>query len=76
MTEMATTRKSKGKLNDLVIGKDGLVQTAVIGVGGFLGVGQKDVAVAPTQLKLSVRSDGCRTVLKRKNAAVHVNHCT
>ncbi|PSH68258.1 photosystem reaction center subunit H [Phyllobacterium brassicacearum] len=47
-----------GKLNDLVIGPDGMVQAAVIGVGGFLGVGQKDVAVAPDQLKLSIRSDG------------------
>lgn len=47
-----------GKLNDLVIGPDGMVQAAVIGVGGFLGVGEKDVAVAPNQLKLSTRSDG------------------
>jgi hypothetical protein len=50
--------ESIGKLNDLVIGPDGTVQAAVIGVGGFLGVGQKDVTVAPTQLKLSMRSDG------------------
>jgi hypothetical protein len=50
--------ESIGKLNDLIIGPDGMVQTAVIGVGGFLGVGQKDVAVAASQLKLSIRSDG------------------
>jgi len=50
--------ESIGKLNDLVIGPDGMVQAAVIGVGGFLGVGQKDVAIAASQLKLSVRSDG------------------
>lgn len=47
-----------GKLNDFVIGPDGMVQAAVIGVGGFLGVGAKDVAVAANQLKLSTRSDG------------------
>lgn len=47
-----------GKLSDLVIGPDGMVQAAVIGVGGFLGVGEKDVAVAPSELKLSQRSDG------------------
>jgi hypothetical protein len=52
------TAESIGKLNDLVIGPDGMVQAAVIGVGGFLGVGEKDVAVAASQLKLSVRSDG------------------
>jgi len=50
--------ESIGKLNDLVIGPEDMVQAAVIGVGGFLGVGQKDVTVAPTQLKLSMRSDG------------------
>lgn len=50
--------ESIGKLNDLVIGPDGMVQAAVIGVGGFLGVGQKDVAIAASQLKLSIRSDG------------------
>ncbi|MBB3236627.1 PRC-barrel domain-containing protein [Phyllobacterium endophyticum] len=47
-----------GKLNDLLIGPDGMVQAAIVGVGGFLGVGDKDVAVAPAQLKLSMRSDG------------------
>ena len=47
-----------GKLNDLIIGPDGMVQAAVVGVGGFLGVGEKDVAVAPSQLKLTTRSDG------------------
>lgn len=47
-----------GDLNDLVIGQDGMVQAAIIGVGGFLGVGEKDVAMSPSQLKLSVRSDG------------------
>lgn len=31
--------ESIGKLNDLVIGPDGTVQAAVIGVGGFLSVG-------------------------------------
>jgi sporulation protein YlmC with PRC-barrel domain len=34
-----------GSVNDLVIAPDGKVQAVVIGVGGFLGVGQKDVAI-------------------------------
>ncbi len=29
-----------------------------IGVGGFLGLGEKDVAVSPDVLLLSIRSDG------------------
>jgi sporulation protein YlmC with PRC-barrel domain len=32
-----------GKVTDLVLDKDGNVDTAVIGVGGFLGLGAKDV---------------------------------
>src|SRR5690606_3011205 len=33
-----------GKVSDLVLDKDGNVQSAIIGVGGFLGIGAKDVA--------------------------------
>lgn len=36
---------SIGEVSDLIIGSDGRIKAAVIGVGGFLGVGQKDVAV-------------------------------
>jgi hypothetical protein len=64
--------ESVGKLNDLVIGPDGMVQAAVIGVGGFLGVGDKDVAVAPTELKLSMRSDG-KTWLVMKTTKDQLN---
>jgi hypothetical protein len=49
--------ESIGKLSDLIIGPDGMVQAAVIGVGGFLGVGQKNVAIPANQLKLSIRED-------------------
>ena len=34
-----------GKVNDIVIGPDGNIQAVVIGVGGFLGIGEKDVAI-------------------------------
>lgn len=34
-----------GPVNDLIIGEDGRVVAIVIGVGGFLGMGEKDVAV-------------------------------
>ncbi len=45
-----------GDINDLLIGPDRKVSTAVIGVGGFLGLGEKDVAVSFDQLKV-VRKD-------------------
>ncbi len=37
--------KQLGKIDDLLINRDGSAQTVVIGVGGFLGFGKKDVAV-------------------------------
>src|SRR5690606_7275814 len=37
--------ESIGKINDLVMDENGKVTAAIIGVGGFLGVGEKEVGV-------------------------------
>ncbi|MGO9482968.1 MAG: PRC-barrel domain-containing protein [Rhodomicrobium sp.] len=37
--------KSIGDLKDVLISSDGRVQALVIGVGGFLGIGEKNVAI-------------------------------
>ncbi|WOI56903.1 PRC-barrel domain-containing protein [Palleronia sp. LCG004] len=34
-----------GEITDIVIGEDGSVQAAIVGIGGFLGLGERDVAV-------------------------------
>jgi sporulation protein YlmC with PRC-barrel domain len=34
-----------GDVTDLIMGHDGKISTAVIAVGGFLGIGEKEVAV-------------------------------
>lgn len=34
-----------GDINDLIVDNSGTVQAAIVGVGGFLGMGEKDVAV-------------------------------
>lgn len=46
-----------GDVNDLVMSKSGQVDAAVIGVGGFLGIGEKDVAVPFDQLQLTRGED-------------------
>jgi sporulation protein YlmC with PRC-barrel domain len=46
-----------GEVNDLIIGSDGMITHAVIGVGGFLGIGEKDVAVPFNELQV-VEQDG------------------
>jgi hypothetical protein len=40
-----SNNESIGDISDLLIDKQGQVVAAVVGVGGFLGIGQKDVAV-------------------------------
>jgi sporulation protein YlmC with PRC-barrel domain len=42
-----------GDINEVVIGKDGKVAAVVLGVGGFLGLGERQVAVGFDSLHLS-----------------------
>lgn len=48
-----------GNVSDIVIGSDGGIDAVIVGVGGFLGIGAKDVAVDFTQLDWAER-DGDR----------------
>ncbi|MCA1440506.1 PRC-barrel domain-containing protein [Ensifer sp. IC4062] len=49
--------ESIGEINDLIIKKDGGVEAAVIGVGGFLGIGEKNVAVPFDRIEISEQAD-------------------
>ena len=62
-----------GKVNDVVATKDGQVKAVVIGVGGFLGIGEKNVAVAPADVQRVAVDNGWRyqlnTTKEELNAA-------
>jgi hypothetical protein len=45
-----------GDINDLLVEKDGKINAVIIGVGGFLGAGEKNVAVPFTALKLTEKN--------------------
>jgi hypothetical protein len=49
---------SIGKIDDLVIGADGRITHAVLGVGGFLGIGEKNVALSLPDIKFMRMADG------------------
>lgn len=51
-----------GDINDLLLDKNGRIETVVIGVGGFLGIGEKNVAVPFNTLRFTVGVDGARVV--------------
>ena len=40
-----------GDVNELILDKDGKINAVVIGVGGFLGMGEHDIAVSMDKLK-------------------------
>jgi hypothetical protein len=46
-----------GGIMDLLVAKDGQVQAAIVGVGGFLGAGEKDVAVSFHSIKKTMKDD-------------------
>lgn len=46
-----------GEINDVLVGKDGKLIAFVIGIGGFLGVDQKDVAVPFNSIRATWRPD-------------------
>lgn len=57
--------ESVGEINDVLLDRNGNVIGAVIGVGGFLGMGEKDVAVPFNQLQMVRNSDGDRVILNK-----------
>jgi hypothetical protein len=60
-----------GDINDIVFGTDGNMVAVIIGVGGFLGIGEKDVAIAFDQLEPVQDQDGkVRMVLDANKEAL------
>ena len=49
----ASTGEDIGEVNDLILTNDGTVRAAILGVGGFLGMGEKDVAVPLNSIKVT-----------------------
>jgi sporulation protein YlmC with PRC-barrel domain len=44
-TVVSANNESIGDVNDVILDRNGQVMAVVVGVGGFLGIGEKDVAV-------------------------------
>lgn len=62
LTVYNAANEKVGDINDLIMGPDGKISNAVIGVGGFLGLGEKLVAVAFSDLQLNRDADGTMRV--------------
>lgn len=57
-----------GDVNDLVVGSDGQVNAVIIGVGGFLGMGEKNVAVSYNSVERKMEDEDLIVVLNASKA--------
>ena len=52
-----------GEVNDLIVSQDGRVQATILGVGGFLGMGEKNVAVPVASVEMMKDGSSIRLVV-------------
>jgi sporulation protein YlmC with PRC-barrel domain len=50
---VSANNESIGDINDVIVDRNGQVMAAVVGVGGFLGIGEKNVAVPFNSLEFA-----------------------
>src|SRR5215468_8355317 len=63
-TVYAPDKAKIGSISDLILSKDGkTVEGFVLGVGGFLGIGEKSVALKMDRLKMTSGADGTQLAL-------------
>jgi sporulation protein YlmC with PRC-barrel domain len=56
-TVMNEANESIGDVNDVLLDTDGKIASVIVGVGGFLGMGEKDVALPFDNLKFAKDND-------------------
>jgi len=49
-----------GEINDIIVTKDGDVSAVILGIGGFLGMGERDVSISMDKIKILSDEDGER----------------
>jgi hypothetical protein len=49
-----------GEINDIIVSQDGDVTAVILGIGGFLGMGERDVSIAMDKIKILADEDGER----------------
>jgi len=62
--------ESIGEISDLVLEKEGNTRVALIDVGGFLGIGEKTVAIPFTDLKFTKAADANANTAPQINVAM------
>jgi sporulation protein YlmC with PRC-barrel domain len=66
---ISANNESIGDINDVIVDRNGQAVAAVVGVGGFLGIGEKNVAVPYKSLEFASREQVNAMSNADKNAA-------
>ncbi len=59
-----------GQISDVLVDKSGKIRTLIIGVGGFLGAGQKDVAVPFEEVQATTKDNKVHLVMNTTKDAL------
>ena len=59
-----------GQISDVLVDKSGRISTLIIGVGGFLGAGEKDVAVPFEEVQATTKDNKVRLVMNTTKDAL------
>ena len=59
-----------GQVMDVLVDKSGKISTLIIGVGGFLGAGEKDVAVPFEEVQATTKDNKIRLVMNTTKDAL------
>jgi sporulation protein YlmC with PRC-barrel domain len=55
---VGSNNENIGSVSDLLVDEEGNIHAAIVGVGGFLGIGQKDVAISFESFNITRDEDG------------------
>lgn len=61
-----------GDVNDVLLDKNGQVSAVILGVGGLLGIGEKNVAVPFKAIQITEKSGNCYLVLDTNKDVLQV----
>jgi hypothetical protein len=57
-TVYSQDNQSIGDINDIILSQEGQPSQVIVGVGGFLGIGEKDVVLDMSKLQVATTDDG------------------
>lgn len=60
-----SANESIGDINDLIVAKDGKIDRVIVGVGGFLGIGEKNVALPFDELSFARDNNNASVVMSK-----------